>query len=470
MARGGDIQAPEGGTLSARVRQFLRHPSVAHYPWDAVLLATMLVILIIILGSFAQDAIWTAHWDRLGRPVAGQFRGTCYWMADARILVRIASNGYSDYDVNLINRHLTILPDRSWWPVFVNLTAGMLRLTGGSYCSGWAINLIAMACLPIVIQAITRTRRPLLMAGVALLPFGTWLYAGIAEGVFLLFSAILLWLALHPASQRRRYNAVWSLASLVMGILVGLTKPNSIALLPGFLVLALARSLQHVRQIVPDEGRPPFRIALIAMLSDANPAWAATLGLIGILIGLGLWLVQTSGFYPFYVMMAQRTLWYKEFDGGNPLALLSYLTTGWRTFLSGGGLPHPTPWNMMEFAAITLMLILVVRDLRPRWPRPIPLRPTPLYATVSMLTVFWLMFTTGQSHSIQRYYVGNIFFVLTFLIYVHGTEDEPPLTALPGIIRRGDPGALRAALRLIMLVCGLALLIQEAVIMVIHGI
>jgi hypothetical protein len=439
------------------------------YPADAVLFAMLLVLLIVILGSFAVDAVWAAQWQALDRPVAANFRGTCYWMADSRIYTRIAGSGYSDYDVSLTYRHLTILPDRSWWPVFVNLQALVLHLTGGYYCSGWLVNLIAMTLLPPVIHGITGSRRPLLLAGVALLPFGVWLYAGLAEGTFLLVSGVLLWICLRKPSARWGVNAAWGLFALAWGVLVGLTKPNALALLPAFGVLALTRGWTHVRA-GDDPPRLFSRTGLIRLLDDANPAWTVLLGTLGIGVGLGLWFYQTSGYYPLYVLMAQRTLWYKEFDSGNPLAFFSYITLGWRTVLGGAGLPDPSPWNMLEFAVLTLVALLIVRDLPPRYTSNLPARRTPLYASIGMLTVFGLMFTSGQAHSIERYYSANIFFVVAFLRYVFGDEDEPPWTALPGVIRQREPGALRAGLRLAVLACTPALIVLETVVMVLYGI
>ncbi len=451
-------------TLRARLATALRG-----YPWDAVLFSMLLVVLIVVLGSYAVDAVWTARWNDLGQPVAGRFRGTCYWMGDARILVRIAGNGYSDYDVSLSFRHLTVLPDRSWWPLYVNLTALALRLTGGDYCAGWWVNLFAMALLPPVIQGITGTRRPLLMTGVALLPFGAWLYAAMAEGTFLLLSGVLLWLSLRsPApSASAGLRLLWGALALLVGALVGLTKPNALALLPGFGLLALARAAGHLRA---SDGPPSLRRRLRLALADSNPGWTALLGALGILLGLGLWFHQTSGYYPLYVMMAQRTLWYKEFDAGSPLGFLAHLMGGWWAVLQGRGLPHPLPWNMMEFAALNLMAILIVRDLPPRWPAAPPRSPTPLYATASMLAVFGLMFLSGQAHAVERYFIGNIFFVVAYLRYVYGDEDQPPVAALPRLVRSGGPGAFPALLRLAVLACGLLLLLLETIVMVVHGI
>jgi hypothetical protein len=439
------------------------------YPWDAVILAMLLVAVIVVLGSYAVDAAWTIRWTDVGRPVAGQFRGTCYWMGDARLLVRIAGNGYSDYDVNLAYRHLTILPDRSWWPVYINLTALALRLTGGDYCSGWWVNLSAMILLPPVIQGITSTRRPLLMVGVALLPFGIWLYAGMAEGTFLLFSGLLLWLSLHRPSERWEVNVLAGIGGLLLGVLVGLTKPNALALIPGFALLGLSRTLEHARNRAGLATKPLLLRLTSRLLDDTNPGWTALLGTLGILIGLGLWFYQTSGYYPGYVLMAQRTLWYKEFDGGNILAFLNYLALGWQNFFSGKGLPDPTPWNMMEFAVLTIMGILIARDLPPRWPSDRPAHPTAVYTVASLLTVFGLMFVSGQAHSLERYFLGDIFFVITFLRYVYGDADEPPLADLPRVVRARGPGALRAALRLAVFACALALIPLETIIMVVYG-
>lgn len=217
--------------------------------------------------------------------------------------------------------------------------------------------------------------------------------------------------------------------------------------------------------------------SIARLLDDANPGWTALLGTLGILIGLGLWFYQTSGYYPGYVLMAQRTLWYKEFDGGNVLAFLNYLALGWQSFFSGRGLPDPTPWNMLEFAVLTVMGILVARDLPPRWPRQStqvepaanPARRTPLYAVASMLTVAALMFSTGQAHSLERYFLGNIFFVIAFLRYIYGDADEPPLAKLPALVRARGPDSLRAALRLVVFACALALIPLETIIMVVYG-
>ncbi len=461
-------------TVSSRTRSSLRHrlqQLVGGYPWDAVLLASLLVFLIVFLGSFAVDAVWRINWTAMDRPAAAEFRGTCYWMSDARIMVRIAGQGYSDYDVNLRFRHLTQLPDRSWWPVFVWLSHLSLKLTGGHYCAAWIVNLIALPLLPPVIQGITKTRRAMLMAGVALLPFGFWLYAGISEGIFLLFSGVLLWIALRKPSARWRVNAAWGILALAMGIIVGLTKPNTLALLPGFGLLAISRTITYLRE---QAGHPDGRdgrtwLDLRRAFDDANPGWTALLGTIGMLLGLGLWFYQTSGFYPIYVLMAQRTLWYKEFDGGSPLAFINYIMLGWLHIFQGQGLPNPSPWNMTHFAALNVMAVLLVRDLPPRWPGADRSRRIPLYAAASILTVFGLMYNTGQAHAIERYLVGNIFYVIALLRYVYGDEDEPPLGALPGILRRREAGSLKAGLRLAVFGSGLGLLVMGTIVMVVFG-
>ena len=445
--------------------------AIGGYPWDAVFLSMMLVLLIVLLGSFAVDAAWTAYWQSTGQPDYARFRGTCYWMGDCRTLIRIAANGYTDYDALTGQRHLTLLPDRSWWPLYVNLTALALRLTGGDYCSGWLVNLIAMTLLPPVIQGITGTRRPSLMTGIALMPFGAWLYAGMAEGLFLLLSGALLWLSLRRPSPRWRARVLWGFLALLLGTLVGLTKPNALALIPGFGLLALARTVRHLEAAsagdAPDSprSRPKLRRAF----DDTNPGWAAVLAAIGLLLGLGLWFYQTSGYYPLYVLMAQRTLWFKQFNSGDPLALASYLMQGWWTAVTGAGLPGQRPSVMIHFAALNLMAVLIVRDLPPRWPGADRPRLTPLYATASMLTVLATMFATGQAHAVQRYLIGNVFFAVAFLRYVYGDADEPPLADLPRLVRQRGGYALRALLRLTVLACSLLLLIIEAIVIVMSG-
>ena len=447
---------------STTLRQRLKI-RIGDYPWDAVLLAMALVLFIVILASFAIDALWATHFSANGASRFNSLRASCYWVGDSRSLMRIAAYGYTDYSVPAFTRHLTYLPDRSWWPVFINLTAFALRLTGGHYCTGWLVNLMAMTLLPPVIQGITKTRRPMLMVGIAMMPFGSWLYSSMAEGVFLLFSGTLLWIALRSTSPRWWVNIGWAAIALFMGILVGMTKPNVMALLPGFAVLALTRTFNFVR--AGDQSKRLLSwVNLQRALSDANPGWPAMMGTLGMGLGLGWWFYQTSGYYPLYVMMAQRTLWYKQFDRGSILAFLNYSTRGWWMVLHGQGLPNPTPSTMTHFASLTLLAIIMVRDLPPRWPGRLTFRPTPLYALISMAAIAGTMLATGQEHAIHRYIIGNIFFTTAYLRYVYGDEDEPPLTALPRHLWPWKPDSMQALLRLTVWTCGLLLLIIDAVI------
>jgi hypothetical protein len=101
--------------------------------------------------------------------------------------------------------------------------------------------------------------------------------------------------------------------------------------------------------------------------------------------------------------------------------------------------------------------VLALQELPPRWPGAEKLRRVPVYARFSLLTILAVMFFSGQIHAITRYAMGNIFFVVLYLQYAYGAEDEPPLWKLPGIVLRRRPGAFAALLRLIVWLLGLLL-------------
>lgn len=425
-------------------------PATAPYPLKTVLAAMALVLFLLVAGSFVIDALW-ADFHAVEDVRYSAFRGVCYWVGDARTLNRIALYGYTDYLYDLSSRHLTHLPDRSWWPVFPLLTAGMIHLTGDGACSGWWVNALAVMLLVPVLQAITGAHRPAMFVGLVIIPFALWLYVAMAEGVFLLFSGLLWLLCLQGRAGQRWRNVTVGGGALLLGALVGLTKPNSIALMPGFLVLGLLEARRYLRG-VGSRSPQPWPARLRYLLSDANPGWAGLLATAGIALGNGLWFYQTSGYYPFYVLLAQRTLWFKQFYPGDLPSLLDYYAGGLQQALEGRldilGLER-----LMRLSAPLMIGVLAVQGLPPRWPGGAP-RPVPLYARFSLLAVLGLMFYSGQVHAITRYVMGNIFFTVLYLRYVYGTGDEPPLWRLPGIFLRGRPGAFAALLRMIVFCLG----------------
>lgn len=422
------------------------------YPLTMVVLTMIAVLFILIIGAYVVDVAWGDHHAQYDGRFA-TFRGSCYWVGDTRTLTRISLNGYTDYFYDLSRRHITDLPDRSWWPVFPLLTSWMIQFTGDGACSGWTVNAIAVVLLVPAIQALTRTRRPALLLGLMIIPYALWLYVGMAEGVFLLFSG-LLWLVCRQAVPgRRRRNILTGIGALLLGIVVGLTKPNSIALLPAFLVMGW---MEHHQHLPADDAAPSPRSRLSRLLDDANPGWAGLLATTGIALGNGLWFYQTSGYYPFYVLLAQRTLWFKQFHPGDFGELFNYFAGGF-TQAAAGQLDLLGMERLLRLSAVTLIGVLALRDLPPRWPGTHPSGSTPLYARLSLAAILALMFFSGQIHAITRYAMGNIFFVVLVLQYVYGREDEPPLWRLPVTILRRQPGAFAALLRIVVWLLGPAL-------------
>ncbi len=405
-----------------------------------------------VIISFGIDYLWGKYVFNPENPAYVTFRSTCYWSGDARTLTRIALYGYSDWFYDLSHRHITNLPDRSWWPVFPVLTAGMIALTGNGQCSGWWVNVVAVTLLVPVIQALTKTRRLSLLIGLMFIPFSLWLYIGMAEGVFLLFSGLLWLVCLQGRNGVRRRNLAAGIGALLLGVLVGLTKPNSLALMPAFLVLAIMQSRKYLA-FTPFLSSPQGKKGQVLrasqqsvlLVSDGNPAWASVLAVVGIALGNGLWIYQTSGYYPFYVVMVQRTLWFKQFRAGDLLSMLSYFYGGvFQTFAN-----TLDDYGLVRIIRLTAVLMaggMMLQGLRPRWPGSAA-RPVPLYARFSLLAVLALMFSTGQAHAINRYVMGNIFFVVLYLQYVYGAEGDPPLWRLRAILRR-EPGTFGALLRI----------------------
>ena len=223
--------------------------------------------------------------------------------------------------------------------------------------------------------------------------------------------------------------------------------------MPAFLVMALLQARTVRRD--PAEPAEDRRARWGALLGDGSPLWPGLLATTGIALGNGLWFYQTSGYYPFYVLLAQRTLWFKQFYPGDLGTLFEYFSGGLRQLWTGGLAAIDTLGleRLMRLSAPLMIAVLAVQGLPPRWPG-LAARRTPIYARVSLLAILALMFYSGQAHAITRYAMGNIFFVVLYLQYVYGREDEPPLWRLPGLILRRRPGTFTAVMRLCVLLFG----------------
>ena len=404
-------------------RWFVDPPS--GYPWRAALLALAAVWCLLMAGTWAIDAAWewrTAQEDaRYAR-----FPGTCYWSGDVRNYMRIAINGYTDYTPWLGPFHLTYLNDRSWWPLFPNVADLTIRL-GGGMCSSRTVNGIAFLALVPLFQALTGERRWRRLAILAVLPFGAWLYVGEADTFFLALSAALVWICGRGA----RWPVGAGLAALASGALVGLSKPNGLALIPALAVWAAGLAVQHIRA-APHTGWPRWRRAL----ENANPGWTPLLGALGIGLANAWWLYQTSGYYPFYVLMMQRALWWREFDPGDAASFARVFRVA-VDYARAGLINMNELQRLIELAAIVFALALSAARLPPCWPGSRGCA-VPLHWRVGILSMLILMFFSGQSHSIERYAASNIFVVLAWHRVVFGTPEQSGgwrLATFPGLFR-----------------------------------
>lgn len=395
------------------------------YPWRAVLVALVVVWAVLFAGTLAIDAAW--EWRTTQEdPRYARFPGTCYWSGDARNYMRIAINGYTDYTPWLGPFHFTSLNDRSWWPLFPNAVDLAIRL-GGGMCASRTVNGIAFLALVPLFQGLTGERRWWRLVALAALPFGAWLYVGEADTFFLALSAALMW----TCRQGARWPVRAGLAALVGGALVGLAKPNGLALIPALVVWAAVLAIRHVR-VVPGVGQPRWRRAL----DNANPGWAPLLGALGIALANAWWLYQTSGSYPFYVLMMQRALWWREFDPGDA-ASFARVFRGAVAYARAGLINMNELQRLVELAAIAFALALSAARLPPRWAGS-RADAIPLHWRIGILSMLLLMFLSGQSHSIERYTASNVFVVLAWHRLVFGTPEGPGawrVTTFPGLIR-----------------------------------
>ncbi|HVO69492.1 MAG TPA: hypothetical protein VMT24_05575, partial [Aggregatilineaceae bacterium] len=411
-------------------------------------LAGMLILLLI--GTRLIDAVFERHVTQQD-PRYGMFPGTCYWAGDVRTYLRIALNGYSDYTVWLEPPHLTHLDDRSWWPLFPNAVYLVIRL-GGGVCSARTVNGIAFLALIPLLAALTGERRGWRLLVLAVIPFGAWLHIGEADTFFLALSALLVWAIAHGD----RHPRLAGVGALGVGVLVGLAKPNSLALVPALGVWALMLTKKHVTAERPfEESVKPlpkslpaggeglenrFSLPLLAgegpgmgayqttsesaeksgedrarfwqwvrrALGDANPGWAALLGAVGIVLGTGWWIYQTSGYYPYYVLMIQRSLWWREFDPGSVSSFAATFGTAVRLARRVTGFNMLSLQRMVELSSMIYGLALCCSQLPPRWPGGERIA-IPLHWRVGVLGTFALMVASGQSHAVERYMASNVF-------------------------------------------------------------
>jgi hypothetical protein len=249
---------------------------------------------------------------------------------------------------------------------------------------------------------------------------------GEADTFFLALSGALLWII----AQGRQHPLRAGIGALIVGALVGLSKPNGLVLIPALLLWALDLSLAHLRE-GPDTV-PRWRRAL----ANTNPAWAAILGVLGIALATSWWIYQTSGYYPFYVLLLQRALWWREFTGGD-FGSFAHMIHVAVYYTRSGQINMNELHRMSELSNVLFGLALIFSQLPPRWPGGERI-PIPLFWRVGAAGTYALMFFSGQSHSVDRYAISNIFFVLIWWRLVFGLPGQPVIwriRTLPGLMR-----------------------------------
>lgn len=388
------------------------------------MLITVCVAILLFVGMILIDRAFD-HSEENNDLSYLYFRGTCYWAGDTRTYMRIALDGYTNYHTSLLHPHLTHLNDHSWWPLFPAITSSVMTTLGGGMCSGRTVNGIAFLLLVPVVYAVTGDRRWWQLAALAIMPFGAWFFIGQADTLFMLLSGVLI-LAGQSSS---RYPVRAALAAFIVGALVGLTKPNGLMLIPALGVWGLMLSWEHWRAYPTG---PRWR----RMLESANPGWAPLLGGLGIALTTSWWIYQTSGYYPNYVLLLQRSLWWREFDGGNITSFAHVYSSAvrnmWHQIINNFQLQRA-----VELVAVVYALALTFSRLPPYW-TPRESIHIPLHWRVGVLGTVAFMFVSGQAHGFERYLASNIFVVLIWYRLMFGEPDQRVnwrFWTLPGVLR-----------------------------------
>jgi hypothetical protein len=160
------------------------------------------------------------------------------------------------------------------------------------------------------------------------------------------------------------------------------------------------------------------------------------LGALGIVLATAWWFYQTSGFYPYYVLLLQRTLWWREFAEWDP-ASFAYIFHKAISYARHGLLNLNELARLVELSSLVFGLALGLSHLPPRWPNGERIT-IPLHWRIGILGTFVLMFASGQSHAVERYAASNVFIVLAWHRLVFGLPGQRVtwrVTTFPGLLR-----------------------------------
>lgn len=426
-------------SLPARFRSLRRALFVdvpGRYPVRGVLWSMVGMFALLVAGSTLIEAAFRWREARESDPRWSQFAATCYWAGDVRNYARIAVDGYSRYPTSLETPHFTDLNESSWWPLFPALSRLAIETVDSGYCATRTVNGLAFVLLIPVFAALTAERRVWRLLILGLLPHGAWLYVGQAETFFLLVSALLVWVV--SRAEQHPFSA--GLAALPVGVVVGLAKPNALALIPALGLWGALLAWQHARIPSPPEDKRAWpRVRWRHVFANDNPGLAAILGGLGIALGMTWWFWQTSGFYPFYVLLQQRTLWWREFEPGSPASFARLFTDILRQTRSGFfTMTHLQ--RLAELTGVLFGLALALSRLPPYWNPREPREQIALSPVwrVGVLSVLVLMLTSGQTHGVDRYMLSNVFAVLIFYRLLFGAPDQRVIWrpwTLPGLMR-----------------------------------
>ena len=130
-------------------------------------------------------------------------------------------------------------------------------------------------------------------------------------------------------------------------------------LVPALGVWGLLLTRDHLRAATRSRWR--------RALDDSNPGWGPVLGALGIVLATAWWFYQTSGFYPYYVLLLQRTLWWREFAEWDPTSF-AYVFHKAISYARHGLLNLNELTRLVELSSLVFGLALGLSHLPPRWP------------------------------------------------------------------------------------------------------